>query len=170
MVIKMISKNITKNNDNLLYSEWVPIGKFVKTIISSVFVFSIFMVIIISALEPQVMVFLLIVLGGLWIVLLFMYRNYRGLQIILTKNQIEVKYGIFNHKIIPLKKIMSCETTKTTFKTYGGVGIRLGLDDSRAYNTDFGEAVKVTYQNGKPFVFSTKNPQKICNLINELTK
>jgi len=166
----MISKNITKNNYNLLYSEWVPIGKFVKTIISSVFIFSTFMVIIISALEPQVMVFLLIVLGGLWIVLLFMYRNYRGLQIILTKNQIEVKYGIFNHKIIPSKKIMSCETTKTTFKTYGGVGIRLSLDGSRAYNTDFGEAVKITYQNGKPFVFSTKNPQKICNLINELTK
>ena len=65
---------------------------------------------------------------------------------------------------------MSCETTKATFKKYGGVGIRLGSDGSWAYNTDFGDGVKLTYQNGRPFIFSTRNPQKICNLINELSK
>ena len=166
----MISKSITKNTDNLLYSEWVPVGKFVKITIFLVSFFIIFMVIIISALEPQVMISLLIMLGGVCGFILFMYWNYRGLQITLTKNQVEVKYGIFNHKIIPLKKIMSCETTKATFKKYGGVGIRLGLDGSWAYNTDFGDAVKLTYQNGRPFIFSTRNPQKICNLINELSK
>ena len=76
------------------------------------------------------MIFLLIILGGACVFILFMYWNYRGLQITLTKNQIEVKYGIFNHKRIPLKKIISCETTKASFKKYGGVGIRLGSDGS----------------------------------------
>jgi len=166
----MKSKNITENNDNL-YNEWVPIGKLVKILISLVLVFSIFCIIIISALESQVMIFLLIILGGLCVFLLFIYWNYRGLQITLTKNQIEVKYGIFNHKIIPLKNITSCEIIKANFRNYGGVGIRLGFDGSVAYNTDFGEAIKLTYLNGKPFAFSTRNPQKIRDLIiNELTK
>jgi len=52
---------------------------------------------------------------------------------------------------------------------YGGVGIRFRLDGSWTYNTDFGEAVKITFQSGRPFVFSTRNPQKICNLINDLS-
>ena len=60
--------------------------------------------------------------------------------------------------------------TKADFRTYGGVGIRFGTDGSRAYNTDFGEAVKLTLHHCRAFVFSTKNPQKICNLINEFTK
>ena len=166
----MKSKNLTNNKDNLIYNEWVPVGKFVKILISSVLVFSIFIIIIISALEPQVMIFLIIILGGLCVFLLSIYWNYRGLRITLTKNQIEVKYGIFNHKIIPLKNIMSCETIYATFRKYGGVGIRLGFDGSVAYNTDFGEAVKLTYLKGKPFAFSTRYPQKICNLINELSK
>lgn len=98
-----------------------------------------------------------------------MYWNYRRLKITLTKNQLEVIYGIFNHKRIPLTKITNCDITKTNFKTYGGVGIRLGLDGSWAYNTDFGEAVKLTFHSGRPFIFSTRNPQKICNLIDELS-
>jgi len=98
-----------------------------------------------------------------------MYWNYRGLKITLTKNQLEIAYGIFNRKKIQLNNITSCDITKANFRKYGGVGIRLGLDGSWAYTTDFGEAVKLTFQSGRPFVFSTRNPQKICNLINELS-
>jgi len=98
-----------------------------------------------------------------------MYWNFRGLKITLTNNQLEVAYGIFNHKRINLNNITSCDITKAHFRTYGGVGIRFGLDGSWAYNTDFGEVVKLTFQSGRPFVFSTRNPQKIYNLINELS-
>ncbi len=63
--------------------------------------------------------------------------------------------------------ITNCDITKARFRTYGGIGIRFGLDGSLAYNTDFGEAVKLTFQSGRPFVFSSRNPQKLCNLINE---
>jgi hypothetical protein len=90
------------------------------------------------------------------------------LKISLTNNQLEVVYGIFNRKKIPLNTITSCNITKADFRTYGGVGIRFGTDGSWAYNTDFGEAVKLTFQDGRPFVFSTRNPQKICDLISKL--
>jgi len=113
--------------------------------------------------------FLGIIFGAVSIIIFLLYWNYRGLQIILTNNQLEVTYGIFNHKKIPLKIITSCNITKAKFRNYGGVGIRYGLDGSWAYNTDFGEAVKLTFQHGRPFVFSTRNPQKICTLIHELS-
>jgi len=113
--------------------------------------------------------FLGFIIGAVGLFIFLMYWNYRGLKITLTSNQLEVTYGIFNHKRIPLTKIISCDITKAHFKTYGGVGIRFGVDGSWAYNTDFGEAVKLTFQSGRPFVFSTKNPQEICYLINELS-
>jgi len=102
------------------------------------------------------------------LIIFLIYWNYRGLKINLTNIQLEIKYGVFNHKKIPINKIISCEITKAKFRTYGGVGIRFGLDGSSAYNTNFGKAVKLTFQYGRPFVFSTRNPQGICNLIHEL--
>ena len=158
----------TMNKNNLLYSEGVPIGKFAKITTSFVFLFFIVIAIITSALYPQEMRLLLSIVGGICIFIFFMYWNYSALQITLTKNQIKVGYRIFNYKIIPLRNIISCETTKVSFRKYGGVGIRLGLDGSCAYNTNFGEAVKLISQNRRPFVFSTRNPQIICDLINEL--
>ncbi len=166
----IISKSIVENNNNSEYREWVPVGRFVKMIIFLFYIFSISIVIIVLVLEPQVMMFLLMIFGGVCILILLTYWNYRGLLITITKNQIEVKYGIFNHKIIPLIKIMSCEIIKATFRKYGGVGIRLGFDGSVAYSTGFGDAVKLICQHSKPFVFSTNNPQKICNLISKHLK
>jgi hypothetical protein len=125
--------------------------------------------IIISAFIPKEFAFIGLILGAVSLFIFLLYWNYRGLKITLTSNKLEVGYGIFNHKNILLNNITSCGITKANFKTYGGVGIRYGLDGSWAYNTDFGEAVKLTFQSGRPFVFSTKNPQKLCELIHELS-
>ena len=47
-----------------------------------------------------------------------MYWNYRGLKITLTSNQLELAYGSFNHKRIPLNKINSCDITKFLGEKY----------------------------------------------------
>jgi len=125
--------------------------------------------IIISVFTPKELMFLGIIFGAVSIIIFLLYWNYRGLKISLTNNQLEVVYGIFNHKKIPLNLITSCDITKADFRTYGGVGIRFGTDGSWAYNTDFGEAVKLAFRDGRPFVFSTRNPQKICDLISKLS-
>ena len=122
------------------------------------------------ALMHKDLMFIGILFGCISLFILLLYWNFRGLKITLTKDQLEVVYGVFNHKRIPLQKISKCDITKANFRTYGGIGIRLGLDGSWAYNTDFGEAVKLTFQHGRPFVFSTRNPQKICILINKLAE
>ncbi len=169
-MIKKIKENKIQKNDEILYVEWVPAGRFIKGVMLFVCLSFISISIIISAFNPKELAFLGIIFGAVSIIFFFVYWNYRGLKVTLTNNQLEVNYGIFNQKKIPLNTITNCDITRADFKTYGGVGIRYGLDGSWAYSTDFGEAVKLTFQYGRPFVFSTKNPQKICNLIDEFTK
>ena len=169
-MIRIAKVNNAQKNDEILYSEWVPAGKFVKGIILFVSLLIVSLGIIISALKPEELMFFWIIFGAVSLLILLFYWNYRGLKISLTTNQLDIIYGIFNHKKIPVKSITSCNISKAHFKTYGGVGIRLGLDGSWVYNTDFGEAVKLTFQNGRPFVFSTRNPQEICHLLHELAK
>ncbi|MFW9873308.1 MAG: hypothetical protein ACFFG0_09415 [Candidatus Thorarchaeota archaeon] len=170
MVIEKINENEIQKNDEILYLEWVPAGKFIKIVIISLcFVIS-SVGIIIFAFIPEELMYIGFIFGGVSLLIFLLYWNFRGLKITLTRNQLEVDYGIFNHKRIPLQRISRCEITKAYFRRYGGVGIRIGLDGSWAYTTDFGEAVKLNFQKGRPFAFSTRNPQKICALIQELSK
>ncbi len=168
-MIKKIKENEIQKNDEIVYVEWVPAGRFVKGVMLFVCLLFISIGIIIFAFNPKELMFLGLIFGAVSIIIFLLYWNYRGLKISLTNNQLEVVYGIFNRKKIPLNTITSCNITKADFRTYGGVGIRFGTDGSWAYNTDFGEAVKLTFQSGRPFLFSTRNPQKICSLIRELS-
>jgi len=69
-----------------------------------------------------------------------------------------------------LQEIVSCQITKASFGRYGGIGVRYGFDGSTAYTTSFGNAVEIIPKEGRPFVFSSKNPEKICKIINAKTK
>ena len=167
-MINTISVSNTQKNDKILYTEWVPAGGFVKTIVFIIFVLFVSLGIVFTAFQPLGLSLLGIIFGIVSVFIFLLYWNYRGLNIIITQSLLDVEYGVFNRKRILLSKITSCEATKARFRTYGGIGIRLGLDGSWAYNTDFGDAVKLTLIDGRPFVFSTRNPQKICSLIDEL--
>ncbi|MBY8992258.1 MAG: hypothetical protein KGD58_16050 [Candidatus Lokiarchaeota archaeon] len=159
----------THRNEEIVYEEWVPAGGVVRSVMLIVFILIISIVIIVITFMPEDLMFIGIIFGAVSLFILLLYRNFRGLRIFITRHQIEVDYGIFNHKKIPVQKITGCEETKTNFRRYGGIGIRLGWDGSWAYSTDFGEAVKIILLEGRPFVFSTRNSQKICKLINEFT-
>jgi hypothetical protein len=91
--------------------------------------------------------------------------NFRVLEITITENYLDVKYGRFQRKIIPFTKISECEHIQISLREYGGIGIRLGRDGTWAYNTSLGDAVKVIIADERPFAFSTVNPEKVCKLI-----
>jgi hypothetical protein len=155
--------------DNTLYSEWVSVGKFVKAIVGFVSVLALFALAIaiwfsISIHNPLFAVTLAFPL----IFLLMLYGNYRGVQIRITPMELVVSYGILNRKRIPISDIASCERTKASFGKYLGVGIRYGTDGSLAYSTSFSNAVKIDRLKGKPFVFSSNNPDKICSIISRM--
>jgi hypothetical protein len=152
--------------ERLLYSEWVSAGKFVKAIVGFVsLLFAIMLVIFVwIAISIQNPYFAVIMVLPLLFVLA-LFGNYRGIQINITSKELVIRYGLLNRKHIPMSNIVSCEPTKANFGKYLGVGIRYGADGSWAYSTSFGDAVKITQLNGRPFVFSSNNPSEVCSII-----
>jgi len=102
---------------------------------------------------------------GILAFILFLFWNYRGLQIQIDNSKLFVKYGLFNHKTFLLGEMASCESIRASFGRYLGVGIRYGFDGSLAYTTSFGEAVKIVLKKGRPFVFSSHKPEEICQIL-----
>jgi hypothetical protein len=151
-----------------LYSEWVPSGRFVKAILGSVSLLFLFVLAISIwvGFFVQNPMFLVIIAVPLAFVLT-VYVNYRGIQIGITSKELVIRYGFLNRKHIHMSSIVSCEPTTANFGKYGGVGVRYGTDNSLAYTTSFGNAVKIVLKKGRPFVFSSNSPQEICNIINQ---
>ena len=143
--------------ENVGYSEWVPAGALVKGLMamfSAIIVFVTLAVFLLS--KTSVEDVFGIALG--WTVLafvLFLFWNYRGIQIQISSGRLFVYYGLFNQKSILLEDVASCETVKASFGRYGGVGVRYGFDGSWAYTTSFGNAVRIVPWKGRAFIFSS---------------
>jgi uncharacterized membrane protein len=150
------------------YSEWISAGLFVKTMVTFVIivVLCVLSITVITGVAFQ-NPFWIIISASVTLFLLLLFWNYRGIKIQLNNKDLLVSYGVFNQKSIRLEDIVSCETIKASFGRYGGVGVRYGIDESWAYTTSFGNAVKMIPRKGRPFAFSSNNPQKICNILNQ---
>jgi hypothetical protein len=151
--------------EDIVYREWVPAGKLVKSAVGFVFSLLAFVLIVIAVFETSLALVIAVVM---LIPLAFvgaMFWIYRGLEIKVKKRELQVNYG-FNRKRISLSEVDSCKPTKVSFRRYGGVGVRWGFDGSWAYTTSLGDAVRLNLRKDRPFVFSTHKPDEICKLIN----
>jgi hypothetical protein len=154
---------------NILYSEWVSVGKFVKAFVGSISVLALF--VLAAAIWFSISIhnpLFAVIISFPLIFLLILYGNYRGVRIRITSKELIVSYGILNRKRIPISDIASCEHTKANFGKYLGVGIRYGTDGSLTYSTSLGDAVKINQLRGRPFVFSSNNPDEICSIISRM--
>jgi hypothetical protein len=151
------------------YSEWVSVGKFVRAVVGFILVLAVIVLALAIwfSVSIQNPLFAFVISLPLIFVIL-MYLNYRGISIRVTSDELIISYGILNRKRILLSEILSCERTKANFGEYLGVGIRYGIDGSWAYSTSFSNAVKINLLKGKPFVFSSNNPEEICTTINRM--
>ena len=149
--------------------EWVPIGILVRFLMISFSLIIIFISAVLIGLGNLASEdFYGIIVGwGVLAFVLFLFWNYRGLEIKINSNELSVKYGIFNKKSIKIKEIVSCKITKASFRNYGGSGVRYGFDGSTAYTTFFGNAVEIVPKKGRTFVFSSKSPERICKILNK---
>ena len=156
------------NMENFVYEEWVSVGKLIKALVGffTLFIFSTLLITIFVGVATQ-HPFLIIVLSSVVAFVLFLFWNYKGIKIQVSNKKLLINYGIFNRKSIPLEDIVLCEPIKASFGRYGGIGVRYGIDGSWAYTTSFGNAVKIITRKGRPFAFSSSNPQKTCNIINQ---
>jgi hypothetical protein len=152
-----------------MYAEWVPNGWFVKGTIlsvSSAIVFAIAMIaVFFQPLDSEAIIGIGASTAVLGLILL-LFLNYSGINIQISSANLSVKFGWFNHKTIRLDEIVSCKAVKSSFSRFGGAGVRYGSDGSWAYTTSLGNAVEVTPKQGRTFVFSSNNPQDICQIIN----
>lgn len=112
--------------------------------------------------HPAPTVALLTLMGFPVLILL----NFMRLSITVDSEHIKVGFGILR-KTISWKEVMFCQVTKARFGVYGRVGVGLGVDNSLAFTTSFGNAVQIMRRNGRPLVFSSKNPTKLSKIINE---
>ena len=163
----MDSIDFGSQNEEILYAEWVPVGRFVKAMVSLVLFLLFVSSSIVTFLNPQLLLFCTALMVSVTVFFLLLYWNFRGLRITITKNAINARYGAFNYKEISMEDVVACKIVRTGLRRYGGVGIRLGTDGSWAYSTSFGHAVKVDPREGRSFVFSTENPKHVCDLICE---
>jgi len=154
---------------DVLYVEWVPAGALIKALVGFFSLLSLCILLITIAVGVAIQhPFLIVVLASPLAFVLFVFWNYRGIRIKVTTESLLIYYGFFNRKRILIADIASCEPTKASFGKYGGIGIRYGTDGSWAYTASLGDAVKIILRKGKPFVFSSNNPEKICSIINQM--
>ena len=157
------------NMKDVSYAEWVPAGTLIKALVGFFSLLSLCILLITIAVGVAIQYpFLIVAFASPLAFVLFLFWNYRGIRIKVTTENLLIHYGFFNHKRIPIGDIVSCDPTKASFRRYGGVGVRYGTDRSWAYTTSLGDAVKIILRKGKPFVFSSNNPEKICNTINQM--
>lgn len=154
----------------VMYSEWVPAGRFVKALVRFISFLLLCVLLIVIAVGVAIQnPFLIVALASVLTFVLILFWNYRGIQIQVTNKELLISYGFFNHKHIPISNIVSCKPTKNPLSKYGGAGVRYCFTDrSWAYTTSFGDAVKIIRRKGKPFVFSSNNPEKICSIISQI--
>ena len=107
---------------------------------------------------------LLIALDVLFI---FLYWSFYALDIRIDRKKIRVSFG-FIRKVILIEDMVSCNAFKARFRSTTGLGIRLSRDGSLAFIISFGGAVKVEKKTGRPFIFSSKNPDEVAKFINKL--
>jgi hypothetical protein len=168
-VYHSLPRESTFVSEKILFTESVPAGRAIKSLIAIAF----FSVITISALiltsDPKFTFFYTVMFLFMVLFPILLYLNFRVLNIAITRSQIDLRYGLGNRMIISIGEVVECEQIKASFSRYGGAGIRLGMDGSRAYVLYFGDAVKLSSKEGKAFVFSTRKADKVCSLINSLT-
>ena len=155
--------------EQVAYREWVPAGTFVKVTIlvvaTAIAVMLVTLAIYLHPLTTEGLVGFGVSLLTLVLILVLSW-NFRGIKIQINSERLTIDYGLLNHKHARLDDIVSCKQVKASFRRYGGVGIRYGLDGSWAYTTSFGNAVEIVPKNGRTFVFSSNNPKRICQIVN----
>lgn len=149
--------------EELIYRETVPLTRWVLVLVWLVLLVMIGIAVInlLSGVDSADRGGMLIT-TFVTIVIAFVIWNFRAIEIRVTRNQFEARYGIFNRTAIPLAEIETCLPTRASFGRYLGIGVRMGTDGTRAYTTSFGPAVEVRRRGARPFVVSTNNPSELC--------
>ena len=120
--------------------------------------------------KPDSWNYLFLLFLSMGIIFTFLTVNFRKLDIKITKENLIVSFGLAK-RIIPLNNIEIAKTDKEAKPIVLGFGIRGTRYEGKwvlVYNVIFARRAIVYLKEGKVqiFVFSTKKPEKVVELIN----
>jgi len=153
-----------------MYSEWVPTSKYLRaTLLATAALIVIILVAVAVFVQPSGpgMLVGFGVSAAVLVLMLFVYRVFRGIKIHLTSERLTVTYGL-SRESVKVDEIVSCKLVKASFSRFGGLGIRYSFDGAWAYTTSFGNAVEIVPKKGRNFIFSSNNSKKFCETLNNL--
>jgi len=107
--------------------------------------------------------------GGLDLIFVAVYLNFRALTVSITESDVRVAFGLIR-KTIHVRDIVSVEPVTTSFGMYGGYGVRFGGDGALAFTMSYGDGVMIRMKRGRPFVFTTENQGRVLELLNRLIR
>ena len=151
--------------DSIVYREEVPLTHW-ATIMIGLFITVLTPTIILELMatykEPRSL-WLYIILDLFFIVILL---NFRKLIIEIDSTYLIASFGLIR-KRIKQRDIKSCEPIEATLSVYTGMGIRYGGDGSLAYLPSLGDAVRISFDSGRPFVFSTNIRDQVLQILTQ---
>jgi hypothetical protein len=101
---------------------------------------------------------------------LLLILPYGGMRVMVTRNDITVRFGLFGFRILRLDiaEIISIETIEfSPLKDFGGYGIRFNRE-MKAYYLRGNRGVKLTMASGKKYLLGSDDPQLLAGVIQAL--
>ena len=155
-----------EKNTLILYREEVPLSHW-ATIMIGLFITILTPTLLLELLaiykEPKLLYFYLI-LDLFFIAILL---NFRKLDIEINDEYLVTSFGLIK-KRVRLDDIVECKHIVAKLSVFTGMGIRYGGDGSLAYLPALGDAVKLYFDDKRPFVFSTRNHELILEILDQL--
>ena len=120
--------------------------------------------------KPDAWEYLIILFISMCIIFSFLTVNFRKLDILVTDENLAVSFGC-SKRVFSLDNIEKAMTDKDAKPFVLGFGIRMTRFEKEwvlVYNVIFARTAVLHLKEGKAryFVFSTKNPEKIVEIIN----
>ena len=105
--------------------------------------------------------------GGLDLIFVAVYLNFRALTVSIAKSDVRVAFSLIR-KTVRMEDIASVEPVTTSFGMYGGYGVGVGGDGALAFTISYGDGVRIRLKRGRPLVFTTENQERVLELLNSL--
>ena len=147
------------------YYEEVPITQW-ATIAIGIFIVALTPTAILEYIAVQrepLLLWFYIVMDLFFIVIML---NFRRMTLKIYDGKLVVSFGVIK-KTVRLEDIRKCEVINATLGVYTGMGIRYGGDGSLGFLPRLGEAVKLSFEKGRAFVFTSNDCEKVLAILHQ---
>ena len=151
------------SGDGVLYRENIYFGTALWFLVLALI--ALYVVVLVGAVAKR-RVGIAVGMGIVTAIIVALLANFFRLTFLITETEIVFGFGVIK-KRFARSRVSSCEPYTLKFRNYLGYGIRIGMDNTIAYNTRSGRGVKLSVDGAKrPYVISVNDPDTVCTILN----